>query len=272
MKIYISTIGLCLTLCGISTVVNAQNLNLSKGDEYKITTVLSSSTSMKRGDKTLDTKSMSVLTKAYKVTEADGNGYNLSMSITNIADTIDSSNQKFAYNTNRAADPASTTETALRQMVGTIHTLNLDKSGKVTQVGNMAKVTSDANVASQAGVYFDNFEVGKTLKLGANFALPAGFAKGTTWKENTKFGDGTANTTYKVEETSANQTKVSFVTLAKQTGVNTNLSGAVILDNNSGVVVQRIIKTDSKANSSLEGKTFIVSEKKTLSEVAEKVN
>lgn len=272
MKIYISTIGLCLLFGGVSTVVNAQDLNLNKGDEYKVTTVMSSSSSMKRGDKTLDFKSISKLTKSYTVTDATSNGYNLSMSVTNIADTIDAFNQKLAYNTNSAADPASTIETGLRNLVGATHTLNLDKSGKVTQVGNMEKAMSDAAVAANAGVYYDNFTIGKALKLGANFKLPAGAAKGTTWKDDTKVGGVSTKTSYKVEEISAKQTKVSFISEATQTGANTNTSGVMILDNNSGVVVQRVLKIDSKGNSSLDGKTFITATKRTLSESSEKVN
>lgn len=271
MKKYISTIGLCLLLGGVNTVVNAQNLNLNKGDEYKVTTLMSSSSSMKRGDKTLDVKSISKLTKSYMVTDATNSGYNLSMSVTNVADTIDGFNQKLAYNSNRAADPASAIETGLRNLVGTTHALNLDKSGKVTQVANADKAMSDAAVAGSAGVYFDNMAVGKTLKLGANFKLPAGASKGTTWKEENKASGVTTKTTYKVDETSAKQTKVSFTSESAQTGINTNTSGVMVLDNNSGVVVQRVLKIDSKGNSSLDGKTFITSTKRTLSESCEKV-
>lgn len=271
MKIYISTIGLCLLLSGVSTIVNGQNLNLKKGDEYKITTVMSSSTSMKRGDKTLDIKSMSKITKTVGVAESTENGYNLNMTVTNIADTVDAFNQKLAYNTNRAADPASTIETELYNMVGGTQTLNLDKAGKIIQVGNVAKAASDAETAADAGVYFENLTVGNTIKLGADFKLPAGYAKGSTWKDNTKVGELTRNTTYKVEETTADFTKVSFTTEQKDTGFNININGALVMDNNTGVVVQRVLKTDSKSNESLDGKTFITATKRILSEVAEKV-
>lgn len=271
MKTYISTIGLCLLLIGVSTIANGQNLNLKKGDQYKITTVMSTSTSMKRGDKIIDIKSMSKITKSVGVAEATGNGYNLNMTVTNIADTIDAFNQKLAYNTNRAADPASTIETELYNMVGGTQTLNLDKTGKITQIGNMSKAASDAETAANAGVYFDNLTIGNTLKLGANFKLPAGYAKGTTWKDNTKVGELTKNTTYKVEETTADFTKVSFTTEQKDIGLNININGALVMDNNTGVVVQRILKTDSKSNESVEGKTFITATKIILSEVAEKV-
>lgn len=271
MKIYLFSIGFCLVLSGFAAVVNAQDLNLNKGDEYRITTVMSSSSAMKRGDKTLEMQSMSKLIKTYKVTEVTANGYNLAMSVTNVADTINAVGQKLAYNSNRAADPASAIETALSKMVGASTTLNLDKSGKVTQVDNIAKTKSNAEAASSAGVYYDNPTVGNILVLGANFKLPAGFAKGSTWKESTKVGDATVKTTYNVEETTATETKVAYMSEITQTGNNTNVSGALVLDNKSGIVVQRILKTDSKSNLSLDGKNFITAEKRIISEICEKV-
>lgn len=271
MKKYISTLSIFLFCICIATVVSAQKLNLNKGDEYKITTVMSSSVQMKRGDKQVNSKYMSSITKAYNVTEANDNGYNLAITTKHIADTIDAFNQKLAYSTDRSANAGSSLETALSKMVGETQTLSLDKTGKITQVGDMAKASLHAQVAGMTGVYNKSLANGNFLNFGATFTLPAGAKKGTKWNETTTKGQSNEKTTYSVESTTATTTKVSFKAEQSMPGSNTNLNGVLIMDNATGVVLQRIVKLNTLSNESLEGKTYSVNRLNTISEVIAKV-
>lgn len=271
MKRYISTLSIFLFCISIATVVNAQKLNLNKGDEYKITTVMSSSVQMKRGDKQVDSKYMSSITKSYNVTDANDNGYKLAITTKHIADTIDAFNQKLAYSTDRAADPSSSIETALSKMVGEVHTVSLDKTGKITQVGDPAKASANAQVAGLAGVYNKTLANGNFLNFGTTFTLPAGAKKGTKWNETTTKGTSTEKTTFTVESTTATTTKVAFKTEQSMPGSNTNLNGILIMDNATGVVLQRIVKLNTLSNESTEGKTYSVNRLNTISEVITKV-
>lgn len=271
MKKNITTLSTFLFCISVATAANAQKLNLNKGDEYKVTTVMSSSIQMKRGDKQIDSKSMSSITKAYNVTEANANGYNLAITTKHIADTIEAFNQKLAYSSNRAADASSSLETALSKMVGEVHTVSLDKSGKITQVGDPAKASANAQVAGMTGLYNKSLANGNFLNFGTAFSLPAGAKKGSKWNDTKTIGQSTEKTTYTVEATTATTTTVSFKTEQSMPCSNANLNGMLIMDNETGVVLQRIVKLNSLSNESVEGKSYSVNRLNTISEVTTKV-
>lgn len=271
MKKNISTLSIFLFCTSIATVVNAQKLNLNKGDEYKVTTVMSSSTQMKRGDKQVDTKSMSSITKTYNVTEANDNGYKLAITTKHIADTIDAFNQKFAYSTDRAADASSSIEMALSKMVGETQTLSLDKSGKITQVGDMAKASANAEVATMAGVYNKSLENGNFLNFGAIFTLPANAKKGTKWDETITKGESIENITYAVESITATTTTISIKSEQKMPGSATSANGLILMDNATGVVLERVVKLNTFSNESVDGKSYLASRLNAISEVITKV-
>jgi hypothetical protein len=214
---------------------------------------------------------MSSITKLYNVTDANDNGYNLAITTKHIADTIDAFNQKLAYSSDRAANASSSLETLLSKMVGEVHTVSLDKTGKITQVGDAAKASANAQVAGMTGLYNKSLTNGTTLNFGTTFSLPVGAKKGTKWNETTTKGQSTEKTSYLVESTTAATSKVSFKTEQSMPGSNTNLNGILILDNATGVVLQRIVKLNTLSNESTEGKTYSVSRKNTISEVITKV-
>lgn len=271
MKKYIPTLSILLFCVSIASVVNAQKLNLNKGDEYKLTTAMSSSTLMKRGDKQIEYQSMSTITKAYAVTEANDNGYKLAITTKHIADTINAFNQKLAYSTSRAADPASRIETALSKMVGETQSLVLDKSGKITQVDNTATTKANEAAAAGAGVYYKLLNNGDLLNFGATFSLPANAKTGTKWNETKTRGESTEKTTYSVLSTTATTTTVSFKIEHSVTGSATNVDGVLMMDNTTGVVLQRILKFNSLSNESVDGKSYIVARKNIITEICDKV-
>lgn len=269
MNKYISTLSFFLFCASITTMVNAQKLNLNKGDEYKVTTVMSSSSQMKRGEKQIDQQSMSSITKQYTVTDANDNGYKLAITTKHIADTIDAFNQKLAYSSDRAANASSSIETALSKMVGEVHTVSLDKSGKITQVGDMAN--ANAEVAGNAGVYYKLLENGKFLNFGAIFILPANAKKGTKWNETITKGESTEKIAYLVESITATTTSVSFTVEQAMPGSATNANGLILMDNATGVVLERALKLNTFSKESQDGKSYLASRLRTIVEVTTKV-
>lgn len=271
MKKYISTLSICLFCASIATVVNAQKLNLNKGDEYKVTTVLSSSEQMKRGDKQIDSKSISSITKLYNVTDANDKGYKLAITTKHIADTIEAFNQKLAYSTDRAADANSSIETALSKMVGEVQTLSLDKTGKITQVGNMAKASENAGFAAEAKIYNKFLENGNFLNFGAIFTIPANAKRGTKWNETITKGESVENLTYAIEDITSATTTVSIKSEQKMPGAAITANGIILMDNATGVVLERVVKINTFSKESVDGKSYLASRLSTIAEITTKV-
>jgi hypothetical protein len=271
MNRYISILSMCLFCLSLCKVAHAQKLNVNKGSEYKIITMMSSTMAMKRGNKQLDFTSMSAVTKSYRVTEANDAGYKLAITTDKITDTITGFDQKLAYSSVRAADPNSAIETELSKMVGQTQTLSLDKAGKITQIDDMKKANKDAKIASATGLYHKSLVVGYALNFGANLKLPADAKKGTMWTDEASNGGKTSKTDFKVEEVKATTTRVSLIGNDKEPGISTAAIGELIIDNATGVVLHRIIKSTTVSNVGVGDKSYLTARKNLISEYCIKV-
>lgn len=269
MKHYSYVLGLSL-LC-LTFGLNAQQLNLSQGQEYKITTALSTSSAMQRGDKSMMLSSISYVTNTYTVSEANAQGYKIKITTTHIADTINAFNQKLAYNTNAPADPKSEIETALKKLIGNSYTIGINKAGKITSVEDLQNIQAYALVAAAAGLYYKEIKVGNTLNFGAFFKLPEQAKVGYSWPEERNTDQAKAKITYTIEKVTAKQTQISYKTEESQQGVNTNVNGALLLDNETGVVMVRVVKANALSNEAIEGKIFMANRKRDIVESCVKI-
>jgi hypothetical protein len=260
----------CLILFFFSagTAVYAQQLNLSKGDQYTITTGMSASTAMKRGDKQVDMISTSTITKLYQVTDASTDGYQLSITTKKITDTLSAFGNQLAYSSERAADPQSQIEVSLSQLINDTYALGLDKTGKITKVDDPAKASLHKEVTGNSGIYHKELAEGQFLNFGFSIQLPANRQKGTTW--DTK--DNTSKNTFTVSEMDEKTTTVSYTSEIRQTGENTNLNGVAVIDNGTGVVLQRMVKVSSTRNIRSGDKSYISARNYTVVETCNKVN
>ena len=257
-----------LLFASAGTAVYAQQLNVNKGDQYTITTAMSTSTSMKRGDKQVDMTSVSAITKLYSVTDAAADGYRLAVTTQKVTDTLNAFGNKLAYSSARAADPNSQIEVALSKLVNDTYTLSLDKAGKITKVDDPTKATLHKEVAGSSNVYHKDLIEGQFFNFGSSIQVPSGAKKGTSWNTN----EDSAKNTFTVDEINSQTTTVSYKSESSQTGMNSNLNGVAVIDNATGVVLKRLVKISTMSNIKNGDKTFIAARNYTIAEVCNKVN
>jgi|GEM_PF-3223602 len=275
MKNYSKSIQAGFALLLISATAYAQSgketLKLQNGDEYKKVTSMSSAVSMTQGSKKMDYTTRSTVTKSYQVTAADAQGYAITVTTKKVADTIENGGNKLQYSTDRPADTASAVERGLKQMTLLPAQVNVDKSGKITQLDEVTKKFFDADLYSYTGVYAKRLVTGNNFTLGANFSIPATAKKGSSWKESKKEGKAKIETTYTIKEVNDKQTTVTFVSAITEPGTNSNLNGLFVLENATGVIAQRIIKTNTVGKITKNGTEISAARKDVISEVCYKV-
>jgi hypothetical protein len=249
----------------------AQQLNLKEGDKYIVVSVMSSTMGMKRGDKQIDAKSISSVTKSYHITAANDDGYKLTITTKQIVDTVDAFDQKELFNSTDKVVPNSRFASVLNKMIGQTQTLTLDKQGKIIKVDNETLALTNAALASAVGLYDNLLVKGNSINFSVNYKLPTGAKVGTEWAESIKQADVTGNTKYTVEQITETFTKVKFKSEQTEPGINVNMNGTMVIDNATGVVLQRIIKSHSVSNErNSDNKSFIASRKSVISEICVK--
>lgn len=275
MNIYSSIIKTTCCLIALAASANAQNspsLKLSNGDEYKKVTSMNSIVVLHNGEKAMDYHTKSTLTKSYKVNTADDKGYELAINTTHVADTINAFGKRLQYSTDRPVDTTSGVEKGLKIMTILPATVSVDKNGKITELDAATKEFYDTDLYNFAGLYVKRLTKGGNVTLGANFTLPANAKKGTTWKETNRQDGAKAETTYTVKELNNQQTTVTFTSAVTEPGANTNLTGLYVMENATGVIAQRIIKTHTISKIVQEGREIAATRKNEISEVCYKVN
>jgi hypothetical protein len=267
MKSYLLKLSMCLLCSVLYTVSFAQDLNLKKGDKYTIATLLSANMAIKRNDKQLNFSFKSAVTKSYHVTDANEMGYTIDVTTNHITDTIAAFDQKLAYSSDRAADPNSEIETGLSKMIGQTYLLSLDKSSKIVKVNDAEKAMADMKVAASAALYHKPLATGNFLNFGANFKLPAAAKKGTVWTDSATNGQLKLKTTYTIDEIQPTFTKILFRGTEIQAGINSNVNGALILENSTGVVLRRVLNIVTISKVTVGDKSFLAARKTLVSEI-----
>jgi hypothetical protein len=270
MKSYLLRLSICLLCSGLYTASFAQKLNLNKGDKYKIITVMSSNLAMTRNGKQLDYKFKSSITKTLDVTSASEMGYNIEVTTNHITDTIASSDQKLAYSSDRVADPNSKIESGLSKLIGQKHLLNLDKSGKIVKVNDPEKANADSKIANSSSLYYRALVTGNFLNFGPSFKLPLSAKKGAVWTDSITNGQWKSNMTFTVDDVKETFTKITYRGTEVEPGINSNVNGAVIVDNATGVVLRRVIQIVTVSKVAVGDKSYLAARKKLISEICVK--
>src|SRR5690606_21359419 len=141
-----------------------------------------------------------------------------------------------------------------------------------TKVKSSSAGVFNANLVAVTGVYENQLQEGETAGLGFDFTIPAAATIGKTWTESVKRETGSKKTSYTIKDITDKTTTVTFISEIEETGANTNLNGLLVLENATGIVLQRIIKSNTSSYETMNDIVYAASRKNILVEVCSKVN
>lgn len=244
-------------------------LKLTKGDGYKITTYINTSTRLQRGDRNLELLSVASISKMYKVANATDAGYELTATVTHITDTLNAFGKNVSYSSDRAPKPNAEIEAGLSTLINKTATIKLDKSGIITGVSSADKAPDDDNILALAGLPIDSLPAGKMADIFFNPNAPAGTKVGSSWKIIDKRNGGNITTTVTIKASDANQIMFGYAMVAKQPSTNANINGLVLVDRASGMVLRRSVKTSLISIKNVNDQAYVESKKMAVEEVCE---
>ncbi|WP_114941662.1 DUF6263 family protein [Mucilaginibacter endophyticus] len=238
---------LILLLTGLSTLSKAQTAHrtftFKKGDQFQRTAFLSSNTVLQRGDQKFNINSFSSTTKVYDVVDATGQGFNLAVTTKHIADTIDAMGKKMAYSSDKPANDSSAIAKALNNIAGKVASVTINKNGLVTDVTDPALQFTNDTLTAFTGLQQEQIVKGTTLGLLADFVVTQSLKPGYTWADSTTANGQKTKNTFWVDKISDKTTTVVFESAITGGYINSNTNGVYVIDNQTGVVLERMMKS-----------------------------
>ncbi|WP_121812635.1 DUF6263 family protein [Mucilaginibacter kameinonensis] len=236
-----------LLLTGLSTLSKAQTVHrtftFKKGDQFQRTAFLSSNTVLQRGDQKFNINSFSSTTKVYDVVDATGQGFNLTVTTTHIADTVDAMGKKLAYSSDTPANDSSAIAKVLNNIAGKVASVTINKNGLVTDVTDPALQFTNDTLTAFTGLQQEQIVKGTTLGLLADFVLTKSLKSGYAWADSTMMNGQKTKNTFWVDKISDKTTTVVFESAITGGYTNSNTNGVYVIDNQTGVVLERMMKS-----------------------------
>jgi len=268
---------LLLLLLLVTFTVNAQDKRrvfaLKQGDEFQREILTNSKSVIQRGKQTLNVNSVSSLTKSYVVTSTSSNGNVMSVKIKKMDNLIDALGQRLQYNSEARKDSSAIIERALNHMINKPVEVTVDKNGVILYSNSYKTEMATDTLVAFAGIEPEIFERGTLLNLFADVTYNPNIKKGFTWTDSVQINSQKLNTKFWVEDITPKNTIVKFSTKIVSQLINSNSNGTYIVDNETGLIIEKLVYTISTGYQISAGRViYAVSRSTSLSEKIKKVN
>lgn len=254
---------LCSCICKAQSVQRI--FSFDSGVEFQKETFLSSTFVIQRGGQKLNIKSTSTVNKIYKINEVNDDAYTFDVTIPKMDVKIIALGNELHYNSEKAIDTTSRIENALKFMVGKTNTVLVNRKGIILSDNDYSTSLANDTLLSFAGIQGESFIKGKQFVLIPNFVnKPLGV--GFKWTDTSTVNNQKLKTNFWIDNITDKNTIIKFTSTAKGVSINSNTNGTYVLDNNSGVLVQRIVQSISTGYIILGQEVYAITRRINLSE------
>ena len=254
---------LCNCICSAQTVQRI--FTFDPGEEFEKETFLSSTFVIQRGTQKLNVKSTSTVNKIYKITDVNDDAYTFEVTIPKMDVKIKALGNELHYNSEKAIDTTSKIESALNFMVGKTNTVLVNRKGIIVSDNDYSSYLANDTLLSFAGIQGESFIKGSQFVLIPNFVnKPLGV--GFKWSDTSTVNRQKLKTNFWIDALTEKNTIIKFTSNAQGNSINSNTNGTYVLDNNSGVLVQRIVQSISTGYIILGQEVYAITRRINLSE------
>lgn len=234
-----------LVLIGYAAMGQHRVFTFQQGDEFEKQIHLNSTCSIQRGKQILTISSSSNVSRVYKVVAISDTAYQFSVAIKKMDDLINFQGKRLHFNSENAIDTTSQIHRVLRYMMTKPALVFVNKRGIIlSSIDANAGLATDTLVAF-AGLPDQNLAKGGHFDLVGDLSLSKALKKGYTWKVSSSAKGQTMTTDFVIDNITDAITIVKFTSSVKGQYLNSNINGTYILDNRSGLIIQRLVESVS---------------------------
>ena len=261
----------------VSYSINAQENKrvflLKIGDEFEREQLISSNSSLQRGDQVLDVSSISSLTKSYVVKSTSPTMNSFNIKIKKMDNLINALDKQLYFNSNQKLDSTSSIQKALAYMVNKPVEVNVNNYGEVLSSNAYKSEFATDTLVAFAGIAPEIYEKGVLLNLFADLSNSKNLRKDFTWTDSVTINNNKLKTKFWIEDVNENITIVKFNSTIISQMVNSNSNGTYVIENKSGLITEKLIYTLSNGyQTSAGGVLYAVSRSTSISEKTKKIS
>ena len=236
------------------------------GKTYLKQTVVRSESMLQNGTAKLNIHSVSSVTKTCKFETATGDAVTATLTTTQLADSINSGNEKFYFNSGAPANNTGKLSLALASVVGKEYVCTVSKNGTISAVIKAYPSSLADSVFNFAGLEQEDLSAGKAFPLIADVATLVTLETGKRWGDTIATAKGRTIGEYWLEKNEGPVTVLAFIKSITNGGLNTQSTGTYTIDNATGVIVSREIKNTTTGYLSFRGAPYITTRQLVISE------
>jgi hypothetical protein len=236
------------------------------GDEYQKQIRLNSNCTIQRGKQKLDIVSSSVLSKSYKVTGVTDTTYDFVITIEKMEDKINSLGRELHYTSESGIDTTSQIQKALQYLVGRPSRVTINRHGVILSATDVASVFANDTLFAFTGVPEEPLVKGARFGLIADFSTSKPLKKGYAWATSSPGKKQAVTNNFVIGNITDAITVVKFTSVVKGQYLNSNTNGTYILDNKSGIIIQRLVESVSTGYEIQNKKVYATTRRMSLSE------
>lgn len=240
--------------------------NFTTGDEFEKQSVLKSTTNIQRGTQKLLVSSSSTITKLYKVTEAIDTTAKFDITIKKMDNVISALGQLLHYDSEKGVDTTSKIQKSLHSMLNTPVTVQINKTGKILSSDESALKTINDSLIVFAGIQSEVFTKGSQFTLTPKFNMSDRVKPGYIWMDTVTVEEQKMVTRFWIDDISDGNTIVKFQSKLTSGYINSNTTGTYVLDNYSGMIIQRLVQSISNGYQVMNSLVYITNRSISLSE------
>lgn len=268
----ILSIGFFFICTSLQAQVGHRIFRFNVGEEYETEMLTNSNAVLKRGNQTLNISSVTTATKSYKVTSANENETNLTVEIKNMDNVIETLDRKLHYNSAAPIDPTSTILRALDFMVKKPVNVSLDKYAVIKSSTDYRAELATDTLVSFAGIKPEFFEKGTLFGLLADITYKKSLLKGHAWGDTVEMDKQKLISKFVIDEINEKNTVIKFNTTITGKLINSNTNGTYVIENATGLVVEKFVYSVSVGYQISAGNTvYAVSRSTSIAERTKRV-
>lgn len=234
---------------GFTFYTSAQTVNrnfyFSRGQEFIKETKISSTGVVERGGQKLNIETKSNVVKSLKITDSSATGYSIRINIDEMDDEINTLGQTLRFNSKKPINENSSIEKALKFMVDKPVELNIDVNGTILSAIDPTEVLASDTLLAFAGIQPEFFEKGKLFSLVGDFVKLKDVKKGYAWTDSVVIDDQKMVTDYVVHDQNEKTTIIKLKSKSLGKMLNSNSNATYVVDNVSGLIIEKLIYTVS---------------------------
>lgn len=243
-----------------------------EGQEYQTDILTNSKAIVQRGKQALNVNTVSTLTKSFKVALANDRGYTFNVKINKMDNVIDAMGKQLQYSSSVKSDTSSSILRALDFMLNKPVDVVINKYGVIqSSTDYKAEMATDTLVAF-AGLQPEAFERGTLIGLVADITYNKGLKKGYTWADSVVIDKQKLRSEFKIEDINEKNTIIKFKSSIAGKLLNSNTNGTYVIDNNSGIILEKLLYTLSTGYQiSAGGVVYAVSRATSISQKTKRI-